>query len=69
MSEEDHCKINLQPIFKTEGFRIKKKLLRWRKKGCQMVYFQTKNPNLGKFSIEDGIVYGHWVYLTAIWSI
>jgi hypothetical protein len=34
--------------------------------GCQMVYFQTKNPTLGKFlrvlhrAIEDvGIFYGH----------
>jgi hypothetical protein len=34
--------------------------------GCQMmVYFQTKNPNLGKFlKVEDvGIFYGHLVFL------
>jgi hypothetical protein len=24
-------------------------LLRRRRQGCQMAYFQTKNPNLGKF--------------------
>jgi hypothetical protein len=28
--------------------------------GCQMVCFQTKNPDLGKF-------YGHLEYITAIW--
>jgi hypothetical protein len=38
-----------------------------------MVYFLTKNPNLGKFwsvhiAMEDvGIFYGHLVYFTAIW--
>jgi hypothetical protein len=42
--------------------------------GCQMVYFQTKNHNLGKFgralAIEDGgIFYGHWEYITDIWHI
>jgi hypothetical protein len=34
--------------------------------GCQMVYFQTKNPNLGKFwrAIEgEGLVYS-----MAIWN-
>jgi hypothetical protein len=41
------------------------------KQGCQMVYFRTKNHNLGKFwrglAMEDcGIVYGHLVYLTVI---
>jgi hypothetical protein len=39
-----------------------------------MGYFQTKNPNLGKFleglAMEDyGIFYGHLVYFTAIWYI
>jgi hypothetical protein len=40
-----------------------------------MAYFQTKNPNLGKFwlyllAMEDvGIFCGHWVYFTAIWYI
>jgi hypothetical protein len=39
--------------------------------GCQMVYFQTKNRNLGTFSdgiaMEDvGKFYGHLVYCTAI---
>jgi hypothetical protein len=39
--------------------------------GCQMVYFQTKNPNLGKFweglAVEAvGIFYGYLVYFTAI---
>jgi hypothetical protein len=35
--------------------------------GCQMAYFQTENPNLGKFwkvfAMEDvGIFYGHLVF-------
>jgi hypothetical protein len=39
--------------------------------GCQMAYFQTKNPNLGKFrrafAMKDvGIFYGHLVYFPAI---
>jgi hypothetical protein len=39
--------------------------------GCQMVYFQTKNPNLGKFSSVlywTMLVYfnGHLVYFVAI---
>jgi hypothetical protein len=44
----------------------------WHRQGCQMLYFQTKNPNLGNFCsileyIEDvGLLYGHLVYLTAI---
>jgi hypothetical protein len=41
---------------------------------CQMGYFQTKNPNLGKFleglAMEDyGIFYGHLVYFMDTWSI
>jgi hypothetical protein len=35
--------------------------------GCQMVYFQTKNPNLGKFlSALDGKML---IYFEAIWNI
>jgi hypothetical protein len=39
-----------------------------------LAYFQTENPNLGKFwrglAIEDiGIFYSHLVYFTVIWSI
>jgi hypothetical protein len=40
--------------------------------GCQIVFFQTKNPNLGKFwrALEwKGLVYGHTEYFTAIWYI
>jgi hypothetical protein len=49
--------------------------------GCQMVYFQTKNSNLGKFwrvlqrkmlvyfMSMFGLFYGHWKYVTAIWYI
>jgi hypothetical protein len=35
--------------------------------GCQMVYFQTKNPNLGKFwrSLEWKML----VYFKVIWNI
>jgi hypothetical protein len=42
---------------------------------CQMVYFQTKNPNLGKFwkvlqwKMYIGIFYGRSVYFTAKWYI
>jgi hypothetical protein len=41
---------------------------------CQMVCFQTKNPNLGKFwgffAMENlGIFYDHLVYFTAIGNI
>jgi hypothetical protein len=44
---------------------------------CQMAYFQTKNPNLGKF-LRDlqwkflwpfGLFHGHVVYFLAIWYI
>jgi hypothetical protein len=38
--------------------------------GCQMVCFQTKNPNLGKFWRENaGIFYCHLEYCTVIWYI
>jgi hypothetical protein len=42
--------------------------------GCQMVYFQTINPNLGKkilgLKYENvDIFYGHWEYLTGIWDL
>jgi hypothetical protein len=42
--------------------------------GCQMVYFQTKNHNLGKFwramEMENiGIFCGRLEYITAIWYI
>jgi hypothetical protein len=39
-------------FFRKQTFCLKKKfvpLFLSRLKGCQMVYFQTKNPNLGKF--------------------
>jgi hypothetical protein len=39
--------------------------------GCQMVYFKTKNCNLGTLeglAMEDvGVFYGHLVYFTAIY--
>jgi hypothetical protein len=35
-----------------------------------MVYFETKNPILGKFWRENvGILYGHLEYFTVIWNI
>jgi hypothetical protein len=51
-----------------------------RKQGCQMVYFQTKNPNLGKFwrsmqwkmvdyFIAIWSIFCHLVYFIAIWYI
>jgi hypothetical protein len=38
----------------------------FKKLGCQMVYFQTKYTNLGKFWWT---VDGHLEYFTAIWDI
>jgi hypothetical protein len=35
-------------------------------KGCQMAYFQTKNPNLGRFW---RVLQWKMVYFTVIWSI
>jgi hypothetical protein len=35
--------------------------------GCQMAYFQTKNPNLGEF--WRVLQWNELVYFTAIWSI
>jgi hypothetical protein len=42
-----------------------------RNQGCQMVHFQTKNPNSGKFlaMTDVGILYGHLVYFMPIWYI
>jgi hypothetical protein len=46
----------------------------YQNQGCRMVYFQTKNSNLGKF-LEDlamddvGIFNGLVLYFTAIWYI
>jgi hypothetical protein len=42
--------------------------------GCQMVYFRTKDPNLGKclraLKLETvDISYGHFEYFTDIWDI
>jgi hypothetical protein len=44
------------------------------KQGCQMVCFQTKNPNFGEIleglAMENlGIFYDHMVYFTAIRNI
>jgi hypothetical protein len=49
-------------------------------RGCQIAYFQTKNPNLGKFwkalqwemlvyVIATWSIYGHLVYFVALWYI
>jgi hypothetical protein len=35
--------------------------------GCQMVYFQTKNPNLGKFL--RALDWKMLIYFMAIWNI
>jgi hypothetical protein len=37
------------------------------KQGCQMVYFQTKNPNLGKF--WRALEWKMLVYFMTIWNI
>jgi hypothetical protein len=44
------------------------------KQGCQMAYFQTKNPNLGTFwkvlqCLDWWYIFGNLVYFTAIWYI
>jgi hypothetical protein len=43
------------------------------RQGCQMVYFQTKNPNLGKFwrALDWKLLlfYGHLEQFTVIWDI
>jgi hypothetical protein len=49
-----------------------KQQLRLSQQGCQMVRFQTKNPNLGKFwralgMKKVGIFYGHLELITSIW--
>jgi hypothetical protein len=42
-------------------------LFAWWDQGCQMVCFQTKNPNLGKFwRVLDWV---RFIYFTAIWKI
>jgi hypothetical protein len=35
--------------------------------GCQMVCFQTKNPNLGKF--WRALEWKLWIYFMAVWNI
>jgi hypothetical protein len=35
--------------------------------GCQMVYFQTKNPNLGKFWMD--LEWKMLLYFMTIWNI
>jgi hypothetical protein len=43
--------------------------------GCQLVYFHTKNPNLGIFwrALEWNLLvyvfYDHWEYFASIWNI
>jgi hypothetical protein len=38
--------------------------------GCQLVYFQIKNPNLGKFwRALDWKMFGMLKYFRAIWNI
>jgi hypothetical protein len=37
------------------------------KQGCQMVYFQTENPNLGKFWRDLG--WKMLMYFMVIWNI
>jgi hypothetical protein len=46
---------------------ILKRLPFYLEQGCQMVYFQTKNPNLGKFwrALELKML----VYFMTIWNI
>jgi hypothetical protein len=52
-------------------------IARVRRQGCQMVYLQTRNPNLSKHSLEGlGMllyfmsiwnIYGHWGKFMAVW--
>jgi hypothetical protein len=60
-----HEKLNAKFAFCLSGLSVEQ--------GCQMVYFQTKNCNLGKFrkvcKENIGIFYGHFSLFTAIWNI
>jgi hypothetical protein len=57
-------------------------VLTGRNQGCQMAYFQTRNPYFGKFwrglqwktlvyfmAVWSTLFYGHLIYLGAIWYI
>jgi hypothetical protein len=66
-----------------EASAVFARILRWIdgwRQGCQMVYFQNKNSNLGKFwkvlqwkmlvfLWSLGLFYGYLVYFVAIWYI
>jgi hypothetical protein len=64
------CLGSVWAVFRKENF-LRQKL------GCQMAYFKTKNPNLGKFGRDlqwsilwsFGVFYGHLVYFVATWYI
>jgi hypothetical protein len=45
----------------------RERLLRPRRQGCQMVCFQTKNPNLGKF--WRALDWKMFQYCLTIWNI
>jgi hypothetical protein len=62
------AKIKNRPNDKNSGHLAR------RLQGCQMVYFQTKNPNLGKFwrTLHRKILIyrnGHLEYFKNIWDI
>jgi hypothetical protein len=74
------CLCYLYSIIKTLTSEIKIPLPNHQ--GCQKVYFQIKNPNLGKFwralkwkmfvyfmTIWNGIVCGHLVYFFPFWYV
>jgi hypothetical protein len=63
-----------------EAARVARFLLIQHAQGCQMVYFQTKIPILGKFldglAMETdgkfwpfGLFYGHFVYFMVVWYV
>jgi hypothetical protein len=52
MSEEDHCKINLQPIFETEGFRIKKNCFVGGRRVARWYIFKPKIPVWENFQLK-----------------
>jgi hypothetical protein len=71
-----------EPLFQSRSFvadwryaeRLKKVLLTFQnisrsiqEQGCQMVYFQTKNTNLGKF--WRALEWKRLVYSMAIWNV
>jgi hypothetical protein len=63
-----HQKPIIGPIWRSMFHIEKRSLIKaFLDQGCQMVYFQTKNPNLGKFWMA--LKWKRLLYSLAIWTI